>query len=92
MAGTRAYLINDVNDIKPEWLAGAGRVGITAGASTPEVLVSDAVARLRGDGVGVREVHVVEEDVRFALPQELARMAEERGMTLPARTAMRQTI
>jgi hypothetical protein len=40
----------------------------------------------------VREVHVVEEDVRFALPQELARMAEERGMTLPARTAMRQTI
>jgi 4-hydroxy-3-methylbut-2-enyl diphosphate reductase len=92
MAGTRAYLINDVNDIKPEWLAGAGRVGITAGASTPEVLVSDAVARLRGDGVGVREVHVVEEDVRFALPQELERMAEERGLTLPERTGMRQSI
>ena len=36
MAGTSAYLINDVNDIKPEWLAGVGRVGITAGASTPE--------------------------------------------------------
>jgi 4-hydroxy-3-methylbut-2-enyl diphosphate reductase len=92
MAGTRAHLINDVNDIKPEWLAGAARVGITAGASTPEVLVSDAVERLRGHGVAVREVHVVEEDVRFALPQELERMAEERGLTLPERTAMRQSI
>jgi 4-hydroxy-3-methylbut-2-en-1-yl diphosphate reductase len=85
MAGTRAYLINDVNDIKADWLAGARRVGITAGASTPEVLVSEAVARLRGQGVAVREVHVVEEDVRFALPQELERMAEERGLTLPER-------
>jgi 4-hydroxy-3-methylbut-2-enyl diphosphate reductase len=92
MAGTRAQLINDVNDIKPEWLAGARRVGITAGASTPEVLVSEAVERLRGQGVTVREVHVVEEDVRFALPQELERMAEERGLTLPERTAMRQSI
>ena len=91
-AGTHAYLINDVGDIRPEWLANASRIGITAGASTPEVLVTQTVEALRGQGVAVREVHVVEEDVRFALPQELARMAEERGMTLPARTAMRQTI
>ena len=92
MAGTRAYLINDVNDIKPDWLAGARRVGITAGASTPEVLVSEAVERLRGHGVAVREVHVVEEDVRFALPQELERLAKDRGMSVPARSAMRQSI
>ena len=91
-AGTHAHLINDVGDIRPEWLVDASRIGITAGASTPEVLVTQAVEVLRGQGVSVREVHVVEEDVRFALPQELARMAEERGMTLPARTAMRQTI
>ncbi|HYS16676.1 MAG TPA: 4-hydroxy-3-methylbut-2-enyl diphosphate reductase [Candidatus Binatia bacterium] len=91
-AGTRAYLINDVGDISSEWLEQAQRIGITAGASTPEVLVTQTVEALRGQGVSVREVHVVEEDVRFALPQELARMAEERGMTLPARTAMRQTI
>jgi 4-hydroxy-3-methylbut-2-en-1-yl diphosphate reductase len=90
--GTRAHLINDVGDIRPEWLETARRVGITAGASTPEVLVTQTVEALRGQGVAVREVHVVEEDVRFALPQELAHMAEERGMTLPARTAMRQTI
>ena len=92
MAGTRAHLINDVNDIKPEWLTDAVRVGITAGASTPEVLVSEAVESLRGHGVSVREVHVVEEDVRFALPQELERLAEERGLTLPERTGMRQSI
>ena len=91
-AGTRAHLINDVGDIRPEWLVGARRIGLTAGASTPEVLVTEAVAALRRDGVTVREVHVVEEDVRFALPPELAHMAGERGMTLPARTSMRQSI
>jgi 4-hydroxy-3-methylbut-2-enyl diphosphate reductase len=91
-AGTHAYLINDVGDIRAEWLAGASRIGITAGASTPEMLVAQAVAALRGQGVSVREVHVVEEDVRFAIPQELERMAQERGMALPERTAMRQSI
>ena len=92
MAGTHAHLINDISEIRPEWLHGAGRVGITAGASTPEMLVSQAVEALKARGVVVREVHVVEEDVRFALPQELERMAQERGMALPERTAMRQSI
>ena len=91
-AGTRAYLINDVGDIRPEWLQGAGRIGITAGASTPEILVSQAVEALRVEGVKVREVHVVEEDVRFALPQELTHSARDRGLTLPERTAMRRSI
>jgi 4-hydroxy-3-methylbut-2-en-1-yl diphosphate reductase len=91
-AGTQAHLINDVQDIQPEWLAGVARVGITAGASTPEILVTQAVATLRGDGVKVREVHVVEEDVRFALPQELTKAAQERGLDLPERTAMRRDI
>jgi 4-hydroxy-3-methylbut-2-enyl diphosphate reductase len=91
-AGTQAHLINDVRDIQPEWLAGVARVGITAGASTPEILVSQAVETLRGDGVKVREVHVVEEDVRFALPQELTKAAQERGLDLPERTAMRRDI
>ncbi len=91
-AGTHAYLINDVSDIRPEWLTGATRIGITAGASTPEMLVAQVVAALRSREVSVREVHVVEEDVRFAIPQELERMAQERGMALPERTAMRQSI
>ena len=50
------------------------------------------VETLRHDGVQVREVRVVEEDVRFALPQELERMARERNVTLPARDVMRQSI
>ena len=79
-------------DIRAEWLTDARRIGITAGASTPEILVTQTVEALRGRGGAVREVHVVEEDVRFALPQELAHMAKERGMTLPSRTAMRQSI
>jgi 4-hydroxy-3-methylbut-2-en-1-yl diphosphate reductase len=91
-AGTQAHLINDVRDIQPEWLAGVRRVGITAGASTPEILVSQAVETLRGEGVKVREVHVVEEDVRFALPQELTKAAQSQGLDLPERTAMRRDI
>ena len=91
-AGTRAYLINDQRDIRPEWLKGARRIGVTAGASTPEVLVSQTVEALRREGVAVREVHVVDEDVRFALPQELELIARARGQDLPSRTAMRQSI
>src|SRR5438552_9869942 len=90
--GTRAYLINDVRDIRVEWLVNARRVGVTAGASTPEVLASETIETPRHDGVQVREVRVVEEDVRFALPQELERMARERNVTLPARDVMRQSI
>ncbi|MGH7279792.1 MAG: 4-hydroxy-3-methylbut-2-enyl diphosphate reductase [Candidatus Rokuibacteriota bacterium] len=89
-AGTPAYRIDDVRDIRPEWFARARRVGVTAGASTPEVLVAETVAALQRDGVVVREVHVVEEDVRFALPQELEHIARARGTTLPARPVTRQ--
>src|SRR3989442_277670 len=91
-AGTRAYLINDVGDIRPEWLEGVRRVGVTAGASTPEVLVTETVEALRRRDVAVREVHVVEEDVRFALPPELDKIARERGTPLPTRPAARQSL
>jgi 4-hydroxy-3-methylbut-2-enyl diphosphate reductase len=90
-AGTRAYLINDVLDIRPEWLEGAGRIGVTAGASTPEVLVSQTVDALRAGGAVVREVRVVAEDVRFALPQELQQIGRANVVTLPPRTTMGQS-
>jgi 4-hydroxy-3-methylbut-2-enyl diphosphate reductase len=90
--GTRAYLINDVRDVKPEWLNGARRIGVTAGASAPEILVTEVVAALRHGGATVREVKAVEENVRFAVPPELEQLARERGITLPERTAMRQSI
>jgi 4-hydroxy-3-methylbut-2-en-1-yl diphosphate reductase len=90
--GSRAHLINDVGDIRPEWLEGTRRVAVTAGASTPETLVTETVAALRQAGARIREVQVVEEDVRFALPPELERMAAERGTTIPSRTVIRQSI
>jgi 4-hydroxy-3-methylbut-2-enyl diphosphate reductase len=85
--GTPSHLINDKHDIRPEWLEGARRVGITAGASTPEFLVTEAVEEIRGlRQAEVREVHVVEEDVRFGLPRELEEMAL-RANSLPDRNS-----
>jgi 4-hydroxy-3-methylbut-2-en-1-yl diphosphate reductase len=90
--GTRAYLINDVGDIRAEWLRGARRIGVTAGASTPEILVTEVMEALHRDGAMVLEVRVVDEDVRFALPQELEHIARERGVTPPSRSAPRQSL
>jgi 4-hydroxy-3-methylbut-2-en-1-yl diphosphate reductase len=84
--GTPSHLINDKHDIDPRWLVNARRVGITAGASTPEFLVSEVVEEVRRTRPAeVREVHVVEEDVRFGLPRELEDMARRMGKTLPPR-------
>src|SRR6266496_4110176 len=84
--GTPSYLINDKNDIRAEWLEGSQRVGVTAGASTPEFLVTEVVEALQRERVAeVREVHVVEEDVRFGLPRELEDVARQTGRTLPPR-------
>ena len=90
--GTRAYLINDIRDVRREWLEGAKRIGVTAGASAPEVLVTEVVEALRNGGATVREVKVGEENVRFALPPELEQMARERGAALPSRPVGRQSI
>ena len=68
-----------VRDIRAEWLDGCSRVGVTAGASTPEFLVREVVEYLgaRG-GPAVREFRVVEEDVRFGLPHELLEIARQK--------------
>ncbi|MFQ5827949.1 MAG: 4-hydroxy-3-methylbut-2-enyl diphosphate reductase [Candidatus Methylomirabilia bacterium] len=84
--GTRAYLINDIREINADWLTGVKRVGITAGASTPEFLVREAVAALRRMGAReVREISAVEEGVRFGLPLELEEIARARGAPLAGR-------
>jgi 4-hydroxy-3-methylbut-2-en-1-yl diphosphate reductase len=71
-AGTRAYLIESVHDVRPEWLAGVTRIGVTAGASTPDHLVTEVLEHLHGRGEFVAEhLTVVDEDVRFTLPREL---------------------
>jgi 4-hydroxy-3-methylbut-2-enyl diphosphate reductase len=87
--GTPSHLINDKHDIRREWLGGARRVGITAGASTPEFLVAEVVEEVRRTHpADVREVHVVEEDVRFGLPRELEDMARRAGHTLLPRSSI----
>ena len=71
-AGAKAYLVNEAEDIQPAWLRVRPRVAVTAGASTPEILVAEVVAHLRRNGyTRVVNVDVIEEDVRFALPVEL---------------------
>jgi 4-hydroxy-3-methylbut-2-en-1-yl diphosphate reductase len=68
-AGTRAHLIGSVTDIRPEWLDGCRSIGVTAGASTPRVLIDDVTTWLRAWGCDrVEEVEVVSEHVHFALP------------------------
>ncbi len=66
---TPAYLVDSEEDLQPEWFEGKVRVGLTAGASAPEVLVQAVVVRLREFGaVSVRKLPGVEESVRFPLP------------------------
>ncbi len=75
--GTPAELIDDVTDIDPSWLSGVEVVGLTSGASAPEALVEEVVTWFRARGTKtVETVHVVDEDVRFAMPAALARRRE----------------
>jgi 4-hydroxy-3-methylbut-2-enyl diphosphate reductase len=70
--GASAYLVDGAEHIQAAWLDGKSRIGVTAGASAPEVLVQGVVARLRELGGGeVRELHGEPEDMVFALPKEL---------------------
>ncbi|MEY2866389.1 MAG: hypothetical protein RIQ43_415 [Pseudomonadota bacterium] len=70
--GARAYLIDGADDIRPEWLEGAVRIGVTAGASAPEVLVQGVISHLQQLGGGeVTELEGEPEDMVFALPKEL---------------------
>lgn len=71
-AGAKAYLVNHAGEIQPDWLSGHKRIGVTAGASTPEGLVSEVVSFLKNRGyTRIEDVNVIQEDVRFALPAEL---------------------
>jgi len=71
--GVPAYLVDDASQIDPDWLQGKVGVGVTAGASAPEVLVAAVVERLRAlGGATVRTLAGAEEGVNFPLPKELA--------------------
>jgi 4-hydroxy-3-methylbut-2-en-1-yl diphosphate reductase len=73
-AGTTAHLIASAHDIRSEWLDPCFVVGVTAGASTPEILVQQVVDDLKGRGyTRVEEVELIEENVHFPLPAALDR-------------------
>jgi 4-hydroxy-3-methylbut-2-enyl diphosphate reductase len=78
--GSRAYLIDDVHEINPKWLEGVETLGIAAGASAPEHLVTEALAYF--ESIGVEEIEEVspvdDEMVRFGLPSELSDLAQGR--------------
>jgi len=72
--GVNAYMVDSAADLKPEWIAGKPRVGVTAGASAPEVLVNELIERLQELGAkSVRPLEGIAEHVVFTLPRELAR-------------------
>jgi len=78
--GSDAYLIDNASQIRPEWLVGCVAVGVTAGASAPEVLVDEVIERLRTLGCDeVVNAEGREETVMFSLPRELRLGSECEG-------------
>lgn len=74
MSGVNAYLIQDADEILPDWFVNSSKIGVTAGASTPEVLVRGVLDRLRNLGVSsIEEMEGVSEDITFKLPTALLR-------------------
>src|SRR5258707_1772474 len=72
--GAQAYMVDSADELRPEWIAGKRRVGVTAGASAPEVLVNQLIERLKALGAqSVRPLDGITETVQFSLPRELAR-------------------
>jgi 4-hydroxy-3-methylbut-2-en-1-yl diphosphate reductase len=65
-------MVDSAAELKPEWLEGKSRVGLTAGASAPEVLVERVISRIKSLGaVSVRKMDGIEETVKFPLPKGL---------------------
>lgn len=72
--GVPAHMVDNAEQINPEWLTGKRRIGVTAGASAPEVLVQAVIDRLKeGDTRSVRILDGIEENVTFPMPKGLSR-------------------
>ena len=70
--GTESYMVDSAAELKPEWFEGKSRVGLTAGASAPEVLVREVIDRVKALGaVSVRKMDGIEETLKFPLPKGL---------------------
>ncbi len=70
--GVESYMVDDASELQAQWLEGKTRVGLTAGASAPEILVNEVIARIRAMGaVSVRKMDGIQETVKFPLPKGL---------------------
>jgi 4-hydroxy-3-methylbut-2-enyl diphosphate reductase len=70
--GTESYMVDNADELKPEWFEGKNRVGLSAGASAPEVLVREVVERIKAYGaISVRTMDGLVETVKFPLPTGL---------------------
>lgn len=70
--GTPAYMVDNAQELQPAWFDGVARVGLTAGASAPEVLVREVIDRIKALGAtSVRSMNGIEETVKFPLPKGL---------------------
>jgi 4-hydroxy-3-methylbut-2-en-1-yl diphosphate reductase len=70
--GVPGYMVDDATELKDEWFSGVQRVGLTAGASAPEILVQDVITRIKVLGAtSVRKMNGIEETVKFPLPKGL---------------------
>ena len=75
--GIEAYMVDNASYLKPEWLVNKKKVGVSAGASAPEVLVQEVIAQLQSFGAGdVQELQGVVESVVFQLPKNLTNAAK----------------
>ncbi|HEU0257852.1 MAG TPA: 4-hydroxy-3-methylbut-2-enyl diphosphate reductase [Burkholderiales bacterium] len=78
--GAHAYMVDRAADLRPEWIADKRRVGVTAGASAPQVLVDELIARLKELGAqSVRQLDGITERVVFSLPRTLAQPDQSRS-------------
>ncbi|RKJ96465.1 4-hydroxy-3-methylbut-2-enyl diphosphate reductase [Alicycliphilus denitrificans] len=78
--GTPAYMVDSAEELRHEWFDGIARVGLTAGASAPEVLVQAVIARIKELGaVSVRKMAGIEETLKFPLPKGLKLHAAAAG-------------
>ena len=70
--GKAAYLVDNADELKQEWFAGKSQIGVTAGASAPEILIKQVIQRLQDWGADVpQELNGREENITFSLPKEL---------------------
>jgi len=76
--GARAYMLDRADELKAEWLEGASKIGVTAGASAPEILVQDVIRRLNELGAEhIQELDGIAEHVSFPLPRGLVEKGEQ---------------